>query len=86
MPKNFSRLCRKQWGRRCVYTGCAANSGVGVASIQAAPRTAGLALRLYRLRREQWGRRCLSGAAPRYGKQIVNKGEHLWRTGTRIRF
>ncbi|RGE64694.1 hypothetical protein DXC40_17600 [Anaerotruncus colihominis] len=35
--KNFSRLRRKQWGGRCIYTGCAVNSRAGAAFIQAAP-------------------------------------------------
>ncbi|OUP69759.1 hypothetical protein B5F10_16555 [Anaerotruncus colihominis] len=68
MAKNFSRLRREQWGGRCVYTGCAANSGAGAAFIQAAPRTAGRALRLCRLRREQWGGRCVyTGCAANSG-------------------
>ncbi|NDO40467.1 hypothetical protein FMM72_14770 [Anaerotruncus colihominis] len=72
MPKNFSRLCRKQWGRRCVYTGCAANRGAGVAFTQAAPRTEGQALRLYRLCRKQWGRRCVyTGCAANRGAGVA---------------
>ncbi|WP_290880052.1 hypothetical protein [Anaerotruncus sp.] len=45
LAKNFSRLRREQWGGRCVKTGCAANSGADTEQKQAAPRTAGRALR-----------------------------------------
>ncbi|WP_290879529.1 hypothetical protein, partial [Anaerotruncus sp.] len=48
----FHRLRREQRGGRCVFTGCAANSGAGAAFSQAAPRTAGRELRFYRLYRE----------------------------------
>ncbi len=66
--KNFSRLRREQRGGRCVFTGCAANSGAGAAFLQAAPRTAGQALRFHRLRREQRGGRCVfTGCAANSG-------------------
>ncbi|NBI80133.1 hypothetical protein D3Z39_14935 [Anaerotruncus colihominis] len=76
---SISRFFEKKLGKKlhtffekkvCQKTlaGCAANRGAGAAFIQAAPRTEGQALHLYRLRREQRGRRCIyTGCAANRG-------------------